>query len=430
MRAILRSFQYAFLEWLALFPFLLWMNSLLLDNYFQGLTWFYFPIVYLVAALLGRLIIKDYLKIIIGLMIGFGFALVISIDGIWPQTFILILFSATAIRGFQYGQTKVHGIFPIGLIWGLSLPAYFISYLVYRNTSGADQLQLLTILALVLLFFLLFLTNREHLSQASLVKTNVRKMSKKLKYQNYLYIFIFFIFILLLTEFNPIASGLVFILRWIFQLLGRTTPDTTMQPEPEMDNPGLGGLGAAETSRWAEIMNLIFQIIGYTALVFIVIFILYQLLKRIPFFAKKIKTFVEYIKDLLLKLRKGRSFDHDLGYEDETESVFDLGQSMDRFVDNVKSRFTRSVTWSRLTDKEKARELYRLVIKHARKEGFTYKTSETAQENINRIEEQLTADQNLTKKFAHIYDQARYSSLSIEQIDELKEEFKQIGWIS
>src|SRR5690625_1469920 len=183
MRAILRSFQYAFLEWLALFPFLLWMNSLLLDNYFQGLTWFYFPIVYLVAALLGRLIIKDYLKIIIGLMIGFGFALVISIDGIWPQTFILILFSATAIRGFQYGQTKVHGIFPIGLILGLSLPAYFISYLVYRNTSVADQVQLLAILALVLLFFLLFLTNQEHLSRASLVKTNVRKMSKKLKYQ-------------------------------------------------------------------------------------------------------------------------------------------------------------------------------------------------------------------------------------------------------
>src|SRR5690625_5506566 len=219
MRAILRSFQYAFLEWLALFPFLLWMNSLLLDNYFQGLTWFYFPIVYLVSILFGLLIINNYLKINIGLMIGFVLAFVIPIDGIWPQTFILILFSATAIRGFQYGQIEVHGIFPIGLIWGLSLPAYFISYLVYRNSSGADQLQLLTILALVLLFFLLFLTNREHLSQASLVKTNVRTLSKKLKYQNNLYIFIFFIFILLLTEFNPIALGLVFIFIWIFQLL-------------------------------------------------------------------------------------------------------------------------------------------------------------------------------------------------------------------
>src|SRR5690625_7909530 len=102
---------------------------------------------------------------------------------------------------------------------------------------------------------------------------------------------------------------------------------------------------------------------------------------------------------------------------------------MDRFVDNVKSRFTRSVTWSRLTDKEKAREFYRLVIKHARKEGFTYKTSETAQEHINRIEEQLTADQNLTKKSAHIYDQERYSSLSIEQIDEVQEHVKHSGWL-
>ena len=434
MKAIIRSIKYALLEWLAVFPFLLIINILLLSEYFEDINWVYFPLVYVVTALLGMIIKNDYLRLAASLIIGVGLISFMSLDGIWLPLVICLLFVVSATRGFQYGQDKVYGILPIGLIWGISLPGYFISYLIYNSMSADNQVQLLTVAALTMLFFLLFLTNQEHLSKASLVKTNFKQMNKKIKYQNYFYIFLFFLFILIITRYNPIASFLIFSLRGFFKLLGILAPENEIDTGAEFDqNQGIPDLGpVSEPSLWAIILDRLLWVVGTIALIFIVGYVIYHVLKKIPFFAQKLKVLSQRIIQLLLKFKIGGSFEHDQGYQDETESVFDFGQKVNQFVGNVKLRFAKAKkpdNWETLTDQEKARLLFRQVVEKAMTEGFTFRSYETAQESISRLEEKLTANELLTNKFASAYDQARYSSLTMEQIEELRNELEHNGWI-
>ncbi|WP_440895130.1 hypothetical protein ACS127_11205 [Amphibacillus sp. Q70] len=431
MKSIFRSIQYALLEWLALFPFLLWINTLFLGDFFQDEKWIYFPIIYIAAALLGRLVKKNSLKVLIGMIIASSLIVLLSLSSYWYMFVLFVLFLILTLRGFQYGQGNPHGILPLGLIWSISLPSYFISYILYSGNVVAHQQKLLTVFALILLFCLLFLTNREHLSQASLVKSDQNQINRKMKYQNYVYVFIFFIFIFVLTRFNFLASGLVLFLRALIQLLGLFSGEEEITREVEEVEQGMPDFGVtSEPSRWTEIVDWILTIMGSVILIFVLLFALYLVLKRIPFFARKIKILTQKIVQFLLSIRKGRSFTHDQSYQDETESVFDLGKGVDQWVKKLKSRFTRGTSWSNLTDQEKARQLFREVVEEAIRQGYVFHHYETASEGIARLEQELINNEALTEWLASSYNQARYSSLTIAQIEELRAELEREGWIS
>lgn len=429
MSRIFRSIQYSLLEFLAIFPLLLWINSLLLDGYFFDFKWLYLPLSYIMTAILGWLIERNSLKVIISMLATGIIVFILPMDSIWYQVIIILLLFVTSMRGFQYSQLHLENVFPIGLIWAASLPSYFISYFFYRGVDHTSEQQLLTILALVLMFFLLFLTNQEHLSKASLVRRNVKQMNKKLRFQNSLYVFVFFMIVLFITRFNFIADGIVFLLRSLVRLLGMGNNETEIVVDEPVDL-SLGDLGPPkEPSLWIQIIDQILTIVGITVAILAGLFILYQVLKRIPFIAKKIKSLTENIIQLLLRLRKGRSFEQAEGYVDETESVFDLTKSVDQFVNKFKGQFKRKTNWRALTDKQKARRIFQEVIEQAVGQGYKFYPHETAQESIARLETDLIKDQALTKSLATIYDQARYSSLTPSQIEGLKEQFERKGWI-
>lgn len=429
MSRIYRSFKYSLLECLAIFPLLLWINTLVLNDYFSDLKWLYFPLSYLITATAGWLIKKNSLKLIVGVLAAGIMVYTLSLDSIWHQLIILLLLFVSSMRGFQYSQLHLANVFPIGLIWAASLPSYFISYILYRGVDYTSEQQLLTTLALVLVFFLLFLTNQEHLSKASLIRTNVKQMNKKLRFQNSLYVFFFFMIVLLITRFNFIADGFVYLLRRLFILLGMGDNKNEIIVDDPVDLV-IGDLGPTnEPSLWVQILDQILTIIGISVTILVCLFILYYLLKRIPFFAKKMKTLTEKIAQLLLRLRKGRSFEQTEGYVDETESVFDLTKSVDQFIGKLKGRFNRKGNWRGLTDKQKARRLYQEVIEQGVLQGYKFYTHETAQESVARLESELIKDQALTESLASIYDQARYSSLTPSQIEDLKDQFELKGWI-
>lgn len=429
MKRVYRSIKFSLLEWLAIFPALLWVNTLLLDRFFTGLNWVYFPLIYLFTAILGWVIKKNNLKLIVSAIIAGIIVAFLPLESIWHQLIIFILLSVTSLRGFQYSQDNLEHVFPIGLIWTASLPCYFLSYILYRGTSSADERQLLTIFALVLMFFLLFLTNQEHLSKASLVKRNVKQMNKKLRMQNSLYVFLFFMLVLLITRFNFIANGIVFLVRKLFQLLGMESQETELgnQVEVNMDVLDLGP--TKEPAFWLQILDQMIKVVGLVIAGLALLFIIYQALKRIPFFAKKIKTLTAKIIKMLLQIRKGSSFEQSEGYVDETESVFDLTKSVDQFVDKMKGRFKRKPHWRTLTDKQKARRIFHEVIECGVDQGYQFYRYETAQESLNRLEAELIQDQALTASLASVYDQSRYSSLTPSQIEDLKDEFERKGWI-
>jgi len=429
VKHVYRSIKFSLLEWLAIFPALLWINTLLLDSFFTELNWFYFPLVYLLASIGGWMIKKNSLKLIASALIAGLIVVLLPLDSVWHQLLIFMLMSAASLRGFQYSQDHLEQVFPIGLMWTASLPSYFLSYILYRGPSSVDERQLLTIFALVLLFFLLFLTNQEHLSKASLVNRNVKQMNKKMRIQNSLYVFLFFILVLLITRFNFIAAGIVYLIRKFFQLLGMGSQESELshQVEVDMDVFDLGP--TKEPALWLQILDQIIKVVGLVIAGLALLFILYQLLKRIPFFAKKIKALTEKIIQILLQIRKGRSFEQSEGYVDETESVFDLTKSVDQFVDKMRGRFKRKPNWRTLTDKQKARWIFHQVIERGVDQGYQFYRYETAQESLNRLEAELIQDRALTASLASIYDQARYSSLAPSQIDQLKMELERKGWI-
>lgn len=429
MKRVYRSIKFSLLEWLAVFPALLWVNTLLLDSFFTGLTWFYFPLVYVFTAIGGWVIKKNTLKLIVTTIIAGIIVVFLPLDLIWQQLLIFLLLSIASLRGFQYSQDNLEHVFPISFIWMASLPSYFLSYILYHGPSSVDERQLLTIFALVLLFFLLFLTNQEHLSKASLVKRNVKQMNKKLRLQNSLYVFLFFMLVLLITRFNFIANGIVYLVRKLFQLLGMDSQEAELSHQAEVDMGALDLGPTKEPALWLQILDQIIKVVGVVIAGLAFLFVIYQVLKRIPFFAKKIKALAEKIMQFLLQIRKGRSIEQSEGYVDETESVFDLTKSVDQFVDKMKGRFKRKPNWRTLTDKQKARRIFHEVIERGVDQGYQFYRYETAQESINRLEAELIQDRVLTASLAAIYDQARYSSLTPSQVEQLKNELERKGWI-
>lgn len=430
MKQIYRSIKYILLECLAIFPILLWLNTLLLKRFFDGYYWLLIPAVYILFSLVGRVLSKINHKVLLSILMTISLIFILSLDSIWQQMIMLIILFVSSLRGYQYSQEDISDVLPIGLIWSFSLPSYFISYILYRGQTFENEQQLLTTLALILLFFLLFLTNQDHLSKASLVKRQMSQMNKKLKLQNYLYVFVFFMIMLLITRYNFIASGILLLLKGLFKLLGMGKPEESITEDVivDMEMPDLGP--PPEPSRWAEIIDQILMIVGYGILIIVSLIIIYYLIKKIPFFANKIKLITEKIMEMLLRIRKGRKIEHHEAYYDETESVFDFAKSVDQFVDRFKQRFTKRINWDELSDRQKARMIYKVLIGKANKQGFEFFPYETAKEAIIRLERELIHDKELLQSLVSIYDQARYSSLTVEQIEDLKMAFERNGWLN
>lgn len=428
---VVRTIQYILLEILAIFPFLLWVNSLLLSNLFQTWNWAYIVFLYLFAALFGRAVTNSSIRLLVGAVISLGLALLLAVNVSWHIFVLFVFFFALVLRGFQYSQEHLQDVYPLNLIWTISLPSYFISYILYSGESAANQQQLLSVLALILIFFLLFLTNKDHLKRASLLKSGQKQINDKMKYQNNLSVCLFFVFILALTKYNFISSAILLFFRGIFSLLSLFSggEDTSVEIEKvEQEIPDF--MMPLEPSPWSEIIDLILMIIGRAIVIVVLLIALYLVIKKIPLFAAKCKMLIQKISSFFLDIRKGQSFDDINGYHDEAESTFDFSERINQFANKIKSHLIRRKQWSTLTDQEKVRQLFREVIEEAVKQGYPFHHYETASEALERLDNEALQNHKLAEWLMSAYNQARYSNLTVEQIEELRTELEHNDWIS
>lgn len=427
MKRILRSILYALLEWLGFLPFYLWADTLLLNHVFEGMLWAYFPLIYVGMALIGQVFKKMSLKIGLSFFVAIALAFTVPTESIWVTMGIIVLFLISALRGLQYSQENIEGTFPSSVIWGLGLPVYFISYLLYSGAEYTYQQPMLTVAGFILAVFLLIVTNRDHLSNASLTKGKFRIIDRKLKYQNYFYIFLTLVMLFLLTRFNFVQTFFMYLMRRIFQP-GDEMPIETPIETPNDELP-TEFWSYSQPSSWAEFFDLVFRMLGWTAIIILIAYILYRILRKIPIIAQTIAGLAQLIAKFFTHLRVGRWAEQELSYQDETESVFDFSKNMERLRNRLRPRFNRQISWTNLNDRERARRLFKKVIEKASKQGFEFRSFETAQETISRLETDAKNDQELMNWLLNTYNRARYSNLTIEQIEALKSDLERNGWL-
>lgn len=420
MKNIITKLFLSQLEVLAVFPIFLWLNALVFAHYFEAENWAVFFGIYALGMLLGYFIKRRWL--LIGLSTLFSILIMTFVDlGGFRFWLLTALFIILMLRGTNYGQKTLSQIFPTQLMWMISLPSYFISYFIFRHT---DQLPVITAFSLLLVICLFVITNSSHLRRASLddgQSDNSEGVGQSVKLQNKIYIIVTFILILLITQFNFISAGIIALLRLIFSGIG--TDDVVEEPVPEEGGQdfGLGAFEAAEPHWFFVILEQVVTYVTITGLVLLGLFIIYQLLKKIPRIGPWVKRVMTRLIRLIFSGRHKDKEDVKGEYEDESSSVFDFSKSIQTASNAFKKSFKRKPNWRNYSPRQKARFAYQLLLKRADKKGLEINKGTTATQLIRLLEDDFVAVDQWKVILSDRYEKARYSTHEVEAIDHIIE---------
>ena len=305
----------------------------------------------------------------------------------------------------------------------------FVGYLLNAIYIAAAKLEGLYatgmgIFALVFLYAGFMCLNRASISSESSVGTGTSSAPKSLLSRNRRAVLVFASLISLISFVKPVREGAMWLLRWIlvfFKWLAwllrggkevdkgdlnrllemqgfmeEVPPEEVEQMEEELEQ--------LHTTVWDKIF--VYAFFGLLALG--LAFLIYSLAMR------KIK------RDGYLIRRKRRVAGE--GYYDEKEEL-DSGEVREKYRRKgfFKSLFNRETPWDKLSGREKARRLLK-VLYRKKQSGIQNLKSLTAGEALNRMD--LKGD--TAQKTLSAYDAARYSEHDVdsEKMDELRRELK------
>ncbi|SDB86680.1 hypothetical protein SAMN05421734_1027 [Pelagirhabdus alkalitolerans] len=423
---MIKSMAFSILESLMLLPVVIWIYTLLPTDQFLAESLLITFGSYVLGVFLGWFIQKWFLRILFTLIVMFGLSIyMFDSFGIESMIIGIVMFSFI-IRATVYANENARYTLPVMLIWAIGLPSYFLSYFFYMDSAYQSVQNVLNVSAIVLVFFLLFLTNADHLKQATLAKEQSQTVDQSIKRHNKFYIILTFIVVLLITRFNFVSAIIVGALRGVFNLLSLISPTGDDEGVGEMPaQPELELGEAQEPSMFASFIDSLLRIVVGIAIVLFVLFLVYLFIKKAPRLSRRLFNFVNYWIKRLLRIKDGESFQETEGYRDEIESVFNLEESIKSTKEKLKKRFSRQVKWHDLSNRQKVRRLFIEYKGKAGKQGQTYHNHETANEYLLRTKG-LVLTGDFTSELLRLYNQARYSSHDVESVEAIYNQLKQL----
>ncbi|MBD3919151.1 DUF4129 domain-containing protein [Paenibacillus sp. PR3] len=354
-----------------------------------------------------------------------------------PETLIVVFVLAYVY--YRFGLTGegiltavLYGLF---MIQGTIRPAngqmlsfhqfYFISsffaYLIitfwYRSdTEHESYVWLMNIGGMLTLVLCLFIFNNSNMNKESYSDSSSgAPISRSIVRQNRVLVTIVAIIALLVTSISWIGDMVSRLFDSLTALLRRLFATSSEDPQratpPEQDPPNnLVVEPPSDPSWFMELLEKIFMFVGGILSVLLVIWLVYTLLRKVPFIARLVEQWLQRLS------RKERMTATDVGYEDEIEQVeHERGSSRLRRWSASMFKGRTEDMWDKLPDNAaRIRDLYRTALLRRERHGYSAKPQLTPRETAVELQHNQGHAPSLPQPLVDLYERARYSSSAID----------------
>jgi hypothetical protein len=149
-----------------------------------------------------------------------------------------------------------------------------------------------------------------------------------------------------------------------------------------------------------KLLETILMYVVFVLLAVLAVYLLIQLIRRIPGVAKLAARW--------LATWRGRTRDEgSRGYEDEVESLAPLDSWTDRLTRRVTGWFGGE-SWTKLSEADRVRYLFRKRFREAAKKGFEYRKSMTPHENTEALNRSMPEQAKHNRELTTLYEEVRY----------------------
>ncbi|GGF90284.1 DUF4129 domain-containing protein [Paenibacillus abyssi] len=312
----------------------------------------------------------------------------------------------------------------------IGLVVYFATSVILRLVDGFEPyLPLLTWFGIAALSVTLYVLNTHNIYQETFSNVAAPAVSSSVWWHNRLQIVMLLAIALVITLFQKIEQGLLWLrdrIRAWLQGIG-SEPEELVQPSAqEQLPPQLPQMEPAEPSKFMIWLEKIGMVLVYLFLAALALVLLYQIGKRAPVLFMKL---YRVITRLFNKETEQQSKE---GFVDEVETLFELKGWKERLADKLGQRRMKARSqWSdNLSNEEKVRYLYRQWLTRLIKNGYKRKTYHTPKETMREIERSNKQYQSTSGEFLSLYEQARYghkdvSDQEVRSVKKFVEEARQ-----
>lgn len=331
---------------------------------------------------------------------------------------VLMLFAMRDIAVMQCPWTDIPGVL-VGAI------SYFILaiYLRFANTPAPELNTLISVCAVIYLFFGALTLNSQSIAQSMAAHLGeVRRPPRQIGRRNRNIVLIFAGAVTMVSLLSPIRTFVLWAfaqagagIKWIFASLRALFGGGGDAPEelPMDVMAGMGGMeqGAEEAVEAAQ-SSIFGDILVYLFLGVMAVGFLWFLFDKIRSLVNKL---TKWFERFTLSVNEG--------FYDEREQLMSAEEVRDqlrkRFRDRMRALLTRETPWEQLDGRMRARRLYRDYIKR-RARRLYHPRNKTARELIYESEAKNPA------AFAEAYERARYSphEVEAEAVDKMKKDLR------
>ncbi|MCR8656795.1 hypothetical protein [Paenibacillus endoradicis] len=304
-----------------------------------------------------------------------------------------VFFIHSGIRNFMYSWrgSFTPTIMTLGIIAYIVLQILKVTLL----TEIAHHNGLFYGLGMGALILFLYITNERTLGEHQIVDETSRTFRMSLRI-NRVIITIISVVLLLIALLRGIQQQIE---DWIMNLIRQffawlSSFESSEVAEKVTPPPPMEGMGEAiptdDPSTWWIILEKIFKYIAITLLVLAAVFIIVYGTMMI----------VKGVKKLIARLFNPYKLASDLhdGYIDEVEDLQPVAKRAKQ-LKRVKLKYSpmNTQSWSKLSNEDKARGLYKHVVKEQIDSGFHYQSSHTAKETIEEVQVRPQSERKSTK---------------------------------
>ncbi|MGN8647367.1 hypothetical protein ACTNEO_16375 [Gracilibacillus sp. HCP3S3_G5_1] len=352
---------------------------------------------------------------------------------IWALIPGLLFSLVVSYRGIQHAENEWQDILPSRIFWAVSMPIYFIFYLIFINFESLSGYQnWVSYLGFLFIIVMLFTTNREHLHKESLAKDNKKRIGPEITRLNHIYLVFILAFVFAITNFQVVQSVLYHGVRsviqsvlWFFslferdnQLVEEPSPPNQMQAFPPAEEP--------ETSWFGELIETVTYIFGIILVVIVIILFIALLFKKFRQLIKQ--AFISFWRMIQQVFGKRNLDQTSTEFHDEKESLFNWKKwrkdNQEKISEVIRNITRKKPRFERLTTEEKVRFLYRRIAQEVKKQE-KWRQSLTAHEVLAQTERNQQLVQ-LEKWYDEVrYGNKRFHADNEKKLDEIWHQLKQ-----
>jgi len=418
----LKIFQGVF-EYLLILPILLIIGINIIDGN-QLLNWLLYLFVLFIFGVIFRSLFhkqKWWLFSLFSIIVGTSFSFIFA-DDLLVMIILTLIHVLMVYRGMMYVSQAWEDVLPLSFLWLGGLGTYFTGYFIFRFVESLNPyLHYITMFGVILIVMIMFVSNADHLKNATLSKDKKPFISRTVKNQNRVYLILTILIIALISNGQMIRNGLWngfrSVIRWLIELLSGSSEGEKIEEEPpQLPMDTVPFEEPNEPSFIAKIIDMIMMYIMYIGLAVILTILLLLLIKKTRIWIKNgFRQIIQFLRKIVNQVNERNEATQ---YTEEKESVFDWQEWKNEqqskakgFIQNI---FKRKPSWNSLSNQEKVRFVFRNFLLQEI-DVATFRRHATPRETLEQIKLTAQVEESELEQLRMAYEQTRYGEQDIEE---------------